>query len=129
MTYTVPHHKTEHQLSINNLWSCILGNQDFVQINELITELLTASIAKNTTYNRTNTDSKIINIAGCKICKKRLLAVKYLLLVIYKYLTAKTKTLYKSTNGPAGQPADNLPNSDALGEIHQTVPELTVWVQ
>jgi len=31
-------------------------------------------------------------------------------------------------NGPAGRPADNLPNSDGLGVYHRTVPELTVCV-
>ena len=97
--------------------SCILANQGFVQINKHITEPLTATIAKNTTYNRKNTYSKIINVADCKTCKKRLLAVEYLILIIYNYPTAKTRTLYKSTAGPAGRPADNPPNSDRLGDV------------
>jgi len=105
-----------------------LGNQGFAQINELITELLTAFIAKNSMYNRKNRDSKIINIADCKTCKKRLLAVEYQLFLIYYYPTAKTRTFYKSTDGPAGQPAGNPPNSGRLGDFHQTVPELTVRV-
>jgi len=29
-------------------------------------------------------------------------------------------------DGPAGQPADNPPNSDGLGVYHRTVPELKV---
>jgi hypothetical protein len=66
-----------------------LSNLGYLQINELITELLTAYIAKNTMYNRKNMYSKIINVADCKRCKKRLLAVEYLILVIFNYPTAK----------------------------------------
>ena len=44
--------------------------------------------------------------------------------MIYNYPTAKTRTLYKSTDGCA----DNRPNTDGLGDIHRTVPELTVRV-
>ena len=101
MTHTLPHHETESQRSINNIWSCILDNLGFALINELITELLTAFIAKNTTYNRKNMYSNIINVTDCKTCKKRLLAVEYLILIIHKYPTSKTRTLYKSTVGPA----------------------------
>jgi len=126
MTHMLPDHETERQRSVNNVWSCILGNPGFARINELITELLTGFIAKNTTYNRKNTDSKIINITDCKTYKKRLLAVEYLILMIYYYPTAKTRTLYKSTDGPAGRPTDNLRNSDGLGDFHQTVSESTV---
>ena len=97
-------------------------------INALRTGLLTASIAKNATDRRENTYSKIINLADCKTSKKRLLAVEYLILVMYNYLTAKTRTLYKSTDGPAGQPADNPPNSDGWGVLHRTLPELLVRV-
>jgi len=73
-----------------------------VWIKELITELLTASIAKNATYKRKNTYSKRINVADCKTCKKILLAVEYLILIIYTYPTAKTRTLYKPTDAHAG---------------------------
>jgi len=69
-----------------------------VWIKKLITELLTASIANNATYKRKNTYTKIINVADCKTCKKRLLAVEYLILIIYTYPTAKTRTVYKSTD-------------------------------
>jgi hypothetical protein len=79
---------------------------------------LTASIAKNATDRRQNTYSKIITVADCKTSKKRLLAVEYLILIMYKYPTAKTRTSYKSTDGPAWQPADNLSNSDRLGDLH-----------
>jgi hypothetical protein len=79
---------------------------------------LTASIAKNATDRRQNTYSKIITVADCKTSKKRLLAVKYLILIMYKYPTAKTRTLYKSTDGPAWQPADNPSNPDRLGDLH-----------
>jgi len=128
VTHTLPHHGIELQRSVNNIWSYILGNQGFVRINDLITELLTFFIAKNQTYNRKNTDSKIINIADCRLCKKRLLAVEYRILVIYNNPTANRRTLYKSTDRPAGRPTDNPPKSDGLGDIHQTVPELMVRV-
>jgi len=127
-THTLPHHATERQRSINHIWSCILYNQGFVRIKELITELLTASIAKNAMYKRKTTYSKIINVADCKTCKKRLLAVEYVILIIYTYPTAKTRTLYKSTDGPAGWPADYLPNSDGLWDLHRTGPKLMVQV-
>jgi len=115
-THTLPHHATEHQWSVNNIRFCILSNQGFVRIKELITELLTASIAKNAMYNRKNTYSKIINVADCKSRKKGLLAVEYLIMIIYTYPTAKTTTLYKSTDGPTGRPADNPPKPDGLGD-------------
>jgi len=86
-------------------------------INELITEQLIVFIVKNTIYKRKKTYSKIINVADCKTCNKRLLAVEYLILITYNHSTAKTRTLYKSTDGPTGQPADNLPDSDALGDF------------
>jgi len=128
MTHILPNHETECQQSVKNFWSCILGNQGFTQINELITELLTAIIVKNTTYNRKNTDSKIINVADCTIWKKRLLAVEYLNLTINNYPTAKTRSLYQSTDGPAGRPTDNPPNLDRLGDFLWTVPKFTVRV-
>ena len=114
MTHKLPHHEAEHQWGVNNLWSYILGDQGFAWINELIIELLVACIAKNTTYNRKNTYSKIINIAGCKESKKRLLPVEHLILIMYNYPTAQTRAIYKSTFGPTGRPADNPPDSDRL---------------
>jgi len=128
MTHMLHYHQTEHQWSANNIWSCILGNQGFVLINELITKLLTAFIAKDRTYNGKNPYSKKTNVADWKTCNKWLLAVKYLILIIYNYPTAKTRTLYKSTDGPAGRLAGSPPNSDMLGDFHRTVPELTVQV-
>jgi len=128
MTHELPHHETERQRSVENIGSCILGNRGFTWMNQLITELSTALIAKNTTYNRKHRDSKIINVAVCKTCRNILLAVEYLILIMYNYPTAKTGTVYKSTDGPAGRPADHSPNSDGLGDFHWTVPELTVRV-
>lgn len=69
---------------------------------------------KNTMYNKKNTDSKILNIAHCKICKMWLLAAKYLILVIYNYPTATTSTWYKSTDGPADNPDDQFRNGTVL---------------
>jgi len=124
----LPHHETERQRSINNIWSCILGNQGFLRIGAPMTELLTTSLAKNATGRRQNTYSKIINVADCKSSKKRALAVKYQILIMFNYPTAKTRTLYKSTDGPAGRPADNPPNADGLGDLHRTIPEFSVRV-
>jgi hypothetical protein len=81
-------------------------------MNALITELLTTSMAKYAMYRRKNTYSKIINVADCTTSKKRSLAVEYLVLIIYNYPTVKTRTLYKSTDKPAGRPADNPQNPD-----------------
>jgi hypothetical protein len=128
MAHTLPHHKTERQWSINNIWSCILDNQGFVRLGALTTELLTASIAKNAMDRWQKAYSKIINVADCKTSKKRLLAVKYLIVIMYNYPLAKTRTLYKSRDGPAGRPADNPPNPDLMGDLHGTVPELTVRI-
>jgi hypothetical protein len=128
MTHTLPHHETERQRSVNNISSCILGNQGFLRIGAPTTKLTTTSLAKNATGRRQHTDSKIINVADSKTSKKRSVAVKYLILIMFNYPTAKTRTLYKSTDGPAGQPADNPPNPDGLGDLHRTVPELTVRV-
>jgi len=124
----LPHHETERQLSVNNIWSCILGNQGFLHIGAAIAELLTTSLAKNAMGRRQNTYSNIINVADCKTSKKRSLAVKYLILIMFNYATAKTRTLYKSTDAPAVRPADNPPNPDGLGDLHRTVPESTVRV-
>ena len=124
-TQTWPHHATEREWSVNDIWFCILCNKGFLRIMELITKLLTASIAKNARYITKNTYSKIINVAYCKACKKWLLAVKYLILIIYTYPTAKTGTVYKSTDRPSGRPADNPANSDRLGLLNRTAPELT----
>jgi len=110
MTYTFPHNANEPQWSVNNFLSCVLGSHGIAQIYELISELLTAIIGKNTIYERKNAYSKIINIAICKTLKQRLLAAEYVILVSYNYHTAKASTLYVSTEGPAGQPSDNQPN-------------------
>jgi hypothetical protein len=57
--------------------------QGFMRINELITELLSIFIAKNTIYNTNNTDSKLIEIASCTACKHVLLVVENTILVRY----------------------------------------------
>jgi len=67
---SLPHLETEPQLSINDFWSSILGNQGITQKFEHITELLTALVGKNTKDKMKNTDSKIIDIANCKTCIK-----------------------------------------------------------
>jgi len=64
----------------------------------------------------------------CKTCKKSLLDIENAILIKYYQYTAKTRALYESTDGLAGQPADNRPNSDGLWDVHRTVPYLTVPV-
>jgi len=44
-------------------------------------ELLTALIGNNTIHERQNTDSKLIDIASCKVCKNVLLVVEYAILI------------------------------------------------
>jgi hypothetical protein len=105
-----------------------MGNQGFAWINKRLTELLTGSIAKNAAYHKKNTYSKILNVADFKACKQRLLAVKYVILIIYKYPTAKTNALYISTDRPAGRLVHNPPNSDRLGVYHGTASKLMVRV-
>jgi len=128
MAYALPYYENEHQLSVNNLWSCILGYQGIAPIFERITELLTGFLGKNITYERKTTHSIIIDIAPCKTCKKSLLVADCVILIRYYHQTAKTTALYESTNGPAGWPADNPPKSDGFGYLHWTVSELTVRV-
>jgi len=105
-----------------------LRNEGITQIYEIITELLTTLVLLNSKHKRKNIDSKISNVATCKVINKVFLDVNEVILIKYKYRTAKPRALYESTGGPAGQPADNLPNSDGLGDIHSTGPEVTVWV-
>jgi len=128
MTSTFPHNENERQRSVNNFWSCILGNQGITQILELITELLTAFIGKNTEYKRNNAESKIIEIVNSKACKKSLPDVEYVILVRYYYQTARTRASNEYTGGPTGQPADFPLSSVRLGDIHRTLGILKVWV-
>jgi len=124
----LPHHEDERQRRINIVCYSILDNQDIARIFELITELLTIFIGKNTKCTRKNTDAKIIDIANCKTSKKRLLDVEYVILIKYYYQTAKTRVLYESTDRSTTQPANNPPNSDRVGDVHWTIPKSTVLV-
>lgn len=63
-------------------------------------------------------DFKIVDIANFKSCKTTLLAVEYTMLIRHYYQSAKTRAVYESIDGPAGQPSDNLPNSDRFGDFH-----------
>ena len=128
MTHMLTHDETECQRSVNNIWSCILGHQGSLRMNVLRTEPLTASMAKYAMYRSRNMYSKIINVADRKTSKKKLLAVEYLILIIYHYPTVKTRSVYKSTDQPALRPADNPPNSEGLNKLNRTVAEMTVRV-
>jgi len=101
------HSENERQQSVNNVWSCILGNQGIAQIFKHLTEQSTALIHEHTIYRRRITHSKLIDIANCNTCKNKLLAVEYMILIRYYYQTA-TSAIYESIHGPAGQPANNL---------------------
>jgi len=79
-------------------------------------------IGKNTKCRRRNTDSKIINIANSNRSNKWLLGVALAALVNYNYQAAKTRALYEFADRPAGQHADNPPNSDMLWNSIQQYP-------
>jgi hypothetical protein len=120
------------KLSVNRA-STIFGlaywvYQGFMRIDQLIIELLTTVIPNTITYNRKNTDSKLIDITSCTACKHVLLVVENTILIRYYWQTAKTRALCESIDGPAGRPTDNPPNSDWLGVYHRTVPKLMFWV-
>jgi hypothetical protein len=53
------------------------------------------------TYKRTTIDSKIIDVAHCKTCKKRLLTAQCIILTTYYHQRATTRAFYESTDGPA----------------------------
>ena len=120
--------ENERQRSVNNFRSCGVGNQRIARLIEYITALFTALIGKNTIYHRKIMDFKIVDIANFKSCKTTLLAVEYTMLIRHYYQSAKTRAVYESIDGPAGQPSDNLPNSDRFGDFHWTITELTVRV-
>jgi len=109
---SLPHFQNEHHPQVNNFQSCILGNEGIAQIYEIITEQWTALVLLNTQHKRKNIDSKITNVATCKVIKKVFLHVHYVILIKYNYQMAKARALYESPDGPTGQPADNPPNSD-----------------
>ena len=71
----MPHSENVCQLSIDNIWSCTLGNHGVAQMYEIITELLTALVLLNTKGKRTNIDSKITDVATCKVIKQAFLDV------------------------------------------------------
>jgi len=125
-TRSLPHSENVRQRSINSFRSCTFGNQSIVPIFAHITELLTILIGNITTYERNNTDSKLIDIANCKRFRHILLVVEHGILIQYCQHTAQSRALYESIDGPAGPPADNPPNLDGLGVDHWTVPRLTV---
>ena len=127
-TDSLPHPENERQQRINSSWSCIIGNQGNARIFEHITELLTASIGKNTISQRTTTDSKIVDIANCQTCTNKSLAVEYSILIRYYYQTATWSALYASIDGNARWPANNLPDSDEFGNFNRTIPKLMIPV-
>jgi len=122
------HSENQRQLSVNNFWSCILGNQGIVWMYKLITVLLNTLVLLNITHIRKNIDSKIADVPTCKVFKHRLLDVSWVILIKYTYWIAKARAFYECTDGPVEQQANNPPNSDGLGAVHLTIPKLTVRV-
>jgi len=127
-TRSLPHPENEHPQSVNDLLSCICSNQGIAWIFEHINELFTILINKNMIYQRKNTDSKIIDCATCQTCKHTLSAVEYAILISHYHQTAKAGLLCESIDGPAGQLADNQPDSGGLVDFHRTVPRVMVRV-
>jgi len=128
VTQLLAHSDNERQLSVNNFWSCILGNQGVTWMYEFITVLFTASVLLNITHKRKNIDSKIPNAATCTVFKTGVWDASWAIFIKYSCRMTKARAVYECTDGPAGQPTDNPPNSDGLGAIHRTVPELTAQV-
>jgi len=122
------HPENECLWSINSFRSWIFHKQGIARILVWITLLLSALIGKNTIYWWWNTDTKLTDIANCSTSKTALLVAKNPILIRYYSHPANTRALYESIDGPAGQPADNLPNSDWKGVYHWTVQEWAVWV-
>jgi len=83
---------------------------------------------KNTSYKWNSMDSEMIDAAPCETCNKVSLDVEYVISVSYCHSTAKTRAIYECTDGPARQRAEKPPNPDGLGELHRTVPRLTLEV-
>jgi hypothetical protein len=128
VTCSLKYPENERQWSVNSFSSCIFGIQSILQIFALITELLTSLFGKNPIHPWWNIDWILNDIANCKACKNVLLVVENPILISHYEQTAKTRALFESIDGPAGQPTDNLPNSYGLGVSRRTVPELTVQV-
>jgi len=84
-TYYMPPPENERQQNVNKHWFCIIGNQGLTWIFEHKAELLTALTGTNTIHQRNNTDSKIIDIADCNLCKNKLVAVEYMILIRHNY--------------------------------------------
>ena len=124
----LPRPQNQCQWSLNNFWSGTLGTHGIAWIYEIRPVLLAVVVLLNTEHIRQNIDSKVTDVATRTASKKELLHVTYLILIKYNHQTAKARALYKSTDGPAGQPADYQPNSDRLGDVCRTVPESTVRV-
>jgi hypothetical protein len=59
------------KLSVNTIWSCMLGNQRFVQIYELISKLMSAFITKDIMYKMKKHRFQNNQYRGLQIFKKR----------------------------------------------------------
>jgi len=125
-TCSLLHPENERQRRMNSFRSFIFRNHGITWIFAHITESLTTLIGRDKLYQRWKTDSQSIEIANCKTSEDVLLVVDNLILIRYYYHTAKTRGLYESIDGPAGRPADNLPNSDGFRVYHRMVSDLIV---
>jgi hypothetical protein len=111
---TLPYHEHELQLRGNNMLFCIVHYRGSARRYECITERLTSFLGKTMTHEKTTMDSKIIDITHCKTYKKRLLVAECMILTRYYHQSAITGVLYDNSDGPAGRPSDNPPNSNRL---------------
>jgi hypothetical protein len=77
------HPENDCQRSVNSVRTCILPNQGIVQIFACITVLLIALLGKHTIYWRSNTNTKLIDIANYSTNKSTLLVVENVILIRY----------------------------------------------
>jgi len=127
-TCSLPHPENKHQRRVLGYSCWIVDDQTIVLIIAFIIEGLTALIGKHTIDQRYNTDSTLIDIASCKTCKNISLVDENSILIRYYSHIPKRRALIESMDGPAGQPAHNLPNSNQLRVYHRSVLDSMVWV-
>jgi hypothetical protein len=96
-TVTVPFWQylpPQHSLRVIHCWWCRSGNEGIEWIFELIIELLTSSLVKNTNHWKKNMNYNIVDLATCKTCKMWLRDVKWSILTEYYNRIAKASILY-----------------------------------
>ena len=77
------HPEYECQQRVNSYRTCIFHNQRIARIFACITALLIALLGKSTIYQRSNTDTKLIDIASFSTSKSTLLVAENAILIRY----------------------------------------------